>query len=488
VDYKTEYENLLVGIIGYSSLRQTDTLNKKIVDPQESIQATKSKVTASDTFNYDTNKENFEKDDTLGRSEYFCYMLTPDQLMAVKDPSSEIIIDGDYSCGKTYVLKERTKQCAQKYPDKKIAYINLTYDGNMAPEHIMDMIAKNNFKDYNNVDVVTALDLKDHYDKHKDEIIDVEKYLLYGEDYSPVIKHFLKHSTYHFIFIDEMPPFRKAIPKHDLFSLDKSFFVTMKCDIYFNNKEWIKQMGERYNAKRINLKHNLRNSETILNLAVFFDNYDQMNTVSLIPSIPGPECSHYHNIHHLDAGMLARAAILRYFPHKPQESIVVLHASSYSTERLYDKLQKYFSTDRNIVYLPKLEKNDNEKNIREVKEYLEKPEGILVTDIDSFHGAQARNIIIIGYDDFYIRNMIMRTMSFAIIIHKKDVFKESVPGLVRDDNLHEYIHPGNTQQLFCENKDVEHIIICDWLTKDEDLASDSCSSSSDIEEGEELKS
>ena len=49
-DYKVEYTNLLVGLIGYSSLRQTDTLKKIILDPQEFIQATKGKVTASDTF------------------------------------------------------------------------------------------------------------------------------------------------------------------------------------------------------------------------------------------------------------------------------------------------------------------------------------------------------------------------------------------------------------------------------------------------------
>ena len=126
-----------------------------------------------------------------------------------------------------------------------------------------------------------------------------------------------------------------------------------------------------------------------------------------------------------------------------------------------------------------------------MKEYLEKPEGILVTNMDTFNGAQARNIIIIGNHSANLRNMIMRTMSFAIIIHKRDTFKESVPGLVRDDNLHEYIHPGNTEQLFCKNKDDEHRSICDWPIKIEDLISDSEDSSyslSDIEEeGEDTK-
>ena len=492
VDYKEEYESLLVGIIGYSSLRQTDTLNKKIKDPQESIQATKEKVTASDTFN-----ESIEKDENLSKSEYMCYMLTPDQLMAIKDPSSHIIIDGDYGCGKTYLLKERAKQCAQKYPDQKIVYINLTsnvYKG----FSIMDIIAENNFKEYNNVDVMTATELKDYYEKHKDE------FLLYGEDFSLVINRFLKHSTYQHIFIDEMPVFTKVNSRYDIFCLEKMYCVTMKRSNYdYKNKEWIKQMEERYNAKTILVEHNMRNSEIIVHLSIYFDRISLLlneaseylvhgNDVSrnlsrnrliklieLYKSIPsknitGHICYHYHNIHELDRDTLARAAILKYFHHQ-DEPVVVLHDNSYTTQGLYEKLQKYFSTDRNVVYLPK-EKyyTDYERHISEVKGYLGKPEGILVTDIVSFDGAQARNIIIIAESDSQLRNMIMRAMSYAIIIIDED--KESVSGIVRDDNLHEYIDPGNTEQLFCKNKRSEHRSICNWPIKDEGSASDSISS------------
>ena len=296
-------------------------------------------------------------------------------------------------------------------------------------------------------------------------------YLNSGEDCSPVLKHFLEHSTYHHIFIDEIPPFRKDMKKNDFFSLEKKYCVTMKCDVFSNtvNEEWIKQMKERYNAKRIHLKHNLRNSETILNIAEFFDKitykiYINKARVKQGYNMLGPKCYHYHNIHKLDQGMLVRAAILKYFKHKPQKSIVVLHEFSYSeTENIYNNLQKYFSTDRNVVYLPSsIHDADYEKHIREVKEYLEKPEGILVTDIHSFSGAQAKNIIIIGDSFMFLRDMIMRTMSFAIIIHEEDIFKESVPGLVRDENLHEYIHPGNTEQLVCNNDEDLHRSNCDW--------------------------
>ena len=483
-NYKAEYENLLLGIIGYSSLRQTDTLNKKIRDPQEYIQATKSKVTESDTFIEGAIIENVGKDEKLNKSEYLCYMLTPDQLMAVKDPSSHIIIDGDYGCGKTYVLKERTKQFADKYPDEKIAYINLTIDRfpdtSLSYEeryHIMDMIAQHNFKDYNNVDVVTFNDLHDHYMnmKHQEDHVSRDFYI-HGEECSLVVNDFLVHSTYNHIFIDEIPPFRRKVDaKYDFFSADKTYCVTMKYDFYADNvnKNWITKMEERYDAKRILLKHNMRNSKTIEKLSHYFSGYDDKTKAIVIPnnSIPGPDCYHYHDIHMLDKDMLARAAILKYFPQQ-NESIVVLtnYRLNNDIDNLYNRLQKYFFLDRNIVYLPKENKKslyDTTRHVKKkyVKEYLEKPEGILVTDIESFNGAQAKNIIIIVGDKFFaqnMRNLILRAMSSAIIIHNKVLFNQSVPGLVRDDNLHEYIKPGNTEQLFCNNEDEDHRRNCNW--------------------------
>ena len=88
-----------------------------------------------------------------------------------------------------------------------------------------------------------------------------------------------------------------------------------------------------------------------------------------------------------------------------------------------------------------------------MKEFLLRPEGILVTDIESFNGAQAKNIIMIldgnnAYSGKVIINMIMRTTSFVIIIHNNNIFNQSVPGLVRDNDLHEFISCGNTEQSF----------------------------------------
>ena len=210
--------------------------------------------------------------------------------------------------------------------------------------------------------------------------------------------------------------------------------------------------------------YDMRNTGTIVNFSTCFDeNPIVLNLYDPI-AITGPECKHYHNIHILEMDLLARAAVLKYFQ-DPSESVLVLtndFNSTQLTQNLYKTLKTYFSTVRNVVCIPrKLDNNDYEKQSREVKEYLENPEGILVTDIVDFNGAQANNIIIVINDyessDYNIRNLIMRTMSFVIIIHYRDL-KNSVPGLVRDDDLHEF--HGNIEQILCNNSNDEHRINC----------------------------
>ena len=112
--------------------------------------------------------------------DYLCYMLTPEQLAGVKCTSSFIIIDGDYGTGKTYVLKEKAKQCAVNNPDSKIAYINLSaqslYRRNkskiFSTECVMDIIAITELENYDNIDVITCKSLDQHMkQKKQSEII-----------------------------------------------------------------------------------------------------------------------------------------------------------------------------------------------------------------------------------------------------------------------------------------------------------------------------
>ena len=466
-DYGREYESLLVGIIGFSSIRQSDKLNKLILDPHEFNKDTARKLTAQDSAIQGENEKDRNKlrealESKQYTSEYLCYMLTPDQLMAVKDLSPYIIIEGNYGCGKTYVLKERAKLCAENYPESKIAYINLTIDDNSSKYvlNLMDIIAENNFEFYNNVNVVTAKHLIDHYFKNKDSLKDINRdFLVDGETCCLVLKHFLKQSNYDHVFIDEMPPFNEKVTviNHSFTSI-KSFCITMRYDIYYNNinERWIKHMEKIANVKRLILKHNMRNTDTIDKLSTgFYENTREKENLlkaDIIPNknIIGPVCYHYHNIHDIDGDMLARAAIQKYFPNK-KESVVVIYDPYISNAHTFCMYLLQNIRDRNIVYLSSKDNYYNyDKYIEEVKQYLDRPEGVLETDLVSFQGAQARNMVLVIGDNvmeqYFIRNMILRTMSFALIVHREKII-QSPPGLVTDVDLHDYIHPKNAKPV-----------------------------------------
>ena len=108
-NFKKEYENLLVGIIGFSSIRQSDELNKLIVNPYEFSRETERKITGQtnaiqgeneeykprlkDVSYIDKEEKGKKSKGKTIQSEYLCYMLTADQFLAVKDPSSNIIIE-----------------------------------------------------------------------------------------------------------------------------------------------------------------------------------------------------------------------------------------------------------------------------------------------------------------------------------------------------------------------------------------------------------
>ena len=133
------------------------------------------------------------------------------------------------------------------------------------------------------------------------------------------------------------------------------------------------------------------------------------------------------NIYDIDFILLFVAAVNKYFIHKPKESVVILLVKQYSTT-IFELLKKSLSSTIPVV--------------RDFKEYMVKPEGILVTSIDKFQGAQARNIIICDPNETdRLRNIVLRTMSFAIIILGKDIDKLNSSVAIEDKNLHEFIYP-----------------------------------------------
>ena len=176
---KKEYENLLVGLIGHSSIRKPDDLNKLIVDPHDFSKLTERQLIARNAGVDGENRVNPEIENQNVSFKALCYMLTSDQINAVKNKSKFLVIEGDYGTGKTYVLKERAKDCARSNPESSIAYITLTslsfaimHDKACKNAHnIMDLLAVNDFKEFKDqIKVITLVSLYDHISMHLDEI------------------------------------------------------------------------------------------------------------------------------------------------------------------------------------------------------------------------------------------------------------------------------------------------------------------------------
>ncbi len=109
---------------------------------------------------------------------------------------------------------------------------------------------------------------------------------------------------------------------------------------------------------------------------------------------------------------MIEAAITKYFSRtKANEPVVILTDYSEDVHYLYTLLKRFLSkSERKIVCLSKfcpcglLEQNEH---VNQVKEYLKNPKGFLITDIDSFSGAQGRNIIVCTNQmaNRYVRNI-----------------------------------------------------------------------------------
>ena len=60
------------------------------------------------------------------------------------------------------------------------------------------------------------------------------------------------------------------------------------------------------------------------------------------------------------------------------------------------------------------------ENIRQaVKNYLQNPSGILLTEAEAFNGMQARNVVVVAKRSTEVRNYILRGISFVIFVQKR---------------------------------------------------------------------
>ena len=180
-------------------------------------------------------------------------------------------------------------------------------------------------------------------------------------------------------------------------------------------------------------------------------------------TVAGQDIFFYNNKEKkFDKLSLIEATIKKYFLRTSiTEPVVILTDSSSNNDPLYRNLKKFLSkSKRSVTYLPNHSCKDRlldsyDHYIKEVEQYLKKPEGFLITNINSFNGAQARNVIIYTKEisTKHTRNLVLRTMSFLIIICETDV--KSGYGLKQDLDLHTFIFDHQKGQKILEYKN-EH--------------------------------
>ena len=172
-------------------------------------------------------------------------MLNHEQLRAVMNTNDYIVLSGDFGTGKTFVLKERAKRCAEKNTTSNIAYINLTSldfetirPENLSNLSLMDIVARKDFERYDNITTITCMELEDHYSKYRHDIKSDEKSIIFS-----LLDNYLKHNKFDFVFIDELSTYiSKSAP--DFFQQAKGFCVTVRKPVY----------GKRHDSEGI-VKH-----------------------------------------------------------------------------------------------------------------------------------------------------------------------------------------------------------------------------------------
>ena len=158
-------------------------------------------------------------------------------------------------------------------------------------------------------------------------------------------------------------------------------------------------------------------------------------------TVSGPLNYHFHNNKQFDCVNLVKAVMIKYFKNHTKEPIVIIFDKIEKTllNEYNEKLQKHLSEKGYKVYSI-TEQLDTENVMEEINQDIGT---ILLTDIISFNGAQARNTIIFQNEEMYdeqslLRNLILRTQCFTIVIHKTDAIRK-IPGLITDLDLESYI-------------------------------------------------
>ena len=265
-----EYDNLIAGIIGFMSIQIAAGKSNLIVDPIDYNLKTAEQLVADQnalTGENDTKRKaiDLENDirtnhpeysdeqimkelaEQLKEEQHLSYMLNPRQLHAVMSNSPYLIIEGDFGTGKTFVLKERAKRCAEANKDKNIAFINLTRllerDTTLCELEnisVMDIMAKSDFDQYENIKVISCYDLskfnnwRTAMSKSGESAEDESTLKFKRVEMCSILESYLRNNKYDFVFIDEL--YIEKSTEADFFQHCASVCVTLKVFTYTISK------------------------------------------------------------------------------------------------------------------------------------------------------------------------------------------------------------------------------------------------------------
>ncbi len=223
---------------------------------------------------------------------------------------------------------------------------------------------------------------------------------------------------------------------------------------------WSTLMKEKFKASTLKLGHNLRNTQNIVNTSKAVNkNPHEHESEFLIPEkiLSGPNNYYYKNKEDFDKRILIEAVVSKHFSKDTQEPVIVF--TRQDAEMIYEWCKHHLS--REVTYISENSNHDNSQ----VEEYLKHPEGVLITEPQTFRGAQARNTIYFVDSGDEARNVILRSMSFTYIIDNRGKKKGiddnyRIPGLVEDKDLAKSIQYKPSAYQFLNRMNVsEHILV-----------------------------
>ena len=390
------------------------------------------------------------------------YFWSEEQLQFIVKEDRKVLFLGDFGVGKTLMMKYMAlKLSSQKTCKTKVVYISFASarrDSNHKEFHvskfpsIFDIANEIDFEG-TSVDYISIADLLSKEDSAERNPMDI-------------LKKFMEENQDCHVFIDELPVSEEVTESEKIFveylenySHTSNFlWITFRlCDVHESFYDKCKSTINFYkdSLQKIGfiipqLKHNMRNSSNVF--TTFDSIYGQGKeklTVSLSKSVNNKymydkQLKRTSEIKKETSKQMSLKVLLpnntvdgvrsviipvpdrdrpvdtlpyiisTYFNGNEEEPIVILLAEA----KFLPTAEKSLSSTPHRVLM--FDPSVSSENIRQaVKNYLQNPSGILLTEAEAFNGMQARNVVVVAKRSTEVRNYILRGISFVIFVQKR---------------------------------------------------------------------